>query len=296
MSTTYTSTIEVNVWKEHTCVTCGTKYRYLFKRTKQGQGATPDVAATNAHHSVVKALEHEVDMQPCPGCGTYQPDMIASQRSGRHWITFWLTVPVVGLILLFACFDVFSTMTAAWLLGIFTGVTVLIHLLFDVIHPNANTAVNLELAQRREADGDLWLPHGIKQNNGPSVGSGIGGGHYIAYALLSIAMMAFVAPAVLLFLMGGKLNPAWSPAVMGPGDEGYIYFDTRVNCVGGRWRGSPQAVIVNWNELGIQGPVPQLSCRSRQDNWGDQIRIGRGSRSSSALLYAYVTIPNHTQR
>ena len=56
MSTTYTSTIEVNVWKEHTCLHCGTVYRYLFKRSKQGQGATPDAASAAAHNAVVSAL------------------------------------------------------------------------------------------------------------------------------------------------------------------------------------------------------------------------------------------------
>jgi hypothetical protein len=57
MSNTYTSTIEVSVWKEHACITCGTKFRYLFNRTKQGQGATPDAANNNAHQAVIKALE-----------------------------------------------------------------------------------------------------------------------------------------------------------------------------------------------------------------------------------------------
>src|SRR5436853_504400 len=84
MATTYTSTIEVNVWKEHTCAACGGVYRYLFKRKKSGQGRSPDAARAAAQAAVVKALAHEVDLQPCPGCGLYQPDMIGTRKARRH--------------------------------------------------------------------------------------------------------------------------------------------------------------------------------------------------------------------
>ena len=115
MATTYTSTIEVNVWKEHTCISCGTIFRYLFKRKKTGQGGTEAVAEAAARKAVVDALANEVDMQPCPGCGLYQPDMIGNVRRRRHWYLFWAVVPVVALVLILALADVLAFSTAAWI-------------------------------------------------------------------------------------------------------------------------------------------------------------------------------------
>ena len=296
MSTTYTSTIEVNVWKEHTCSCCGTKYRYLFKRTKQGQGATPDAATTNAHNAVIKALEHEVDMQPCPGCGTYQPDMIGTQRSGRHWWVFWCSLPVLLLLVILVWADVFSASTAGWLLGILVGITLLGNLLIDFVNPNANTAANLELARQRDSDGDLWTPEGIQDRAGDPVGSGINMGHYIGYGLLLAAMGAFFAPAAVILAIGGKPNPNWYPQVLGPGDEGYLYFAKRVECVGGHWRGTVDVQLLNARDLGLDGAPIQIRGRTREDHWGQTITISRrGSKTSSPALWAYVTIPDDSR-
>src|SRR6516165_6984446 len=66
VATTYKSTLEINVWKEHLCIGCGSRFRYLFKRKKTGQGRTPDAARAAAHKAVKTALAREVDMHPCP--------------------------------------------------------------------------------------------------------------------------------------------------------------------------------------------------------------------------------------
>jgi hypothetical protein len=296
MSTTYTSTIEVNVWKEHTCSCCGTKYRYLFKRTKQGSGATPDAATTNAHNAVIKALEHEVDMQPCPGCGSYQPDMIGNQRSGRHWWVFWCGLPVLALVVILSWADILSASTAGWTLGLVVGLSLLINVLIDFVNPNANTAANLELAKRREADGDLWVPEGIKDKEGDAIGSGIGFGHYLAYGMLLASMGAFFAQALVLLAIGGKPNASWYPQVLGPGDEGYLYFARRVECVGGHWRGTVDVQVLNAKELGLDGAALQIRGRTREDSWGQTISISRrGSKTSSPALWAYVAFPDDSR-
>ncbi|MFQ3592667.1 MAG: hypothetical protein SNJ82_05675 [Gemmataceae bacterium] len=292
MSTTYISTIEVNVWKEHTCVHCGTRYRYLFKRTVKGTGNTPDAATTNAHNSVLRSLEHEVELQPCPGCGSYQPDMIANQRSSRHWLVLWCSLSVLALVVLLTCYDVLTSTTAAWVLGILAGVTLLGNLLIDLINLNANTAANLELAQRREADGDLWVPQGIRDNGGDPVGSGINMGHYVGYGLLFLAILAFFTPALILWAIGGRGNAGWYPQVLGPGDEGYVYFDKQIICVNGHWRGHVNVMLLNTKELGLDGEFKPVQGRTRQDGWGQTITINRrGSKTSSPTLYAYIAIP-----
>src|SRR4051812_14847174 len=86
MATIYTQTLHLNLWKEHICFACGCRYRPLFMPSKKRAGASPDKAAANAEKAVVKALSHEVDHQPCPGCGLYQPDMVAARRVPWHWI------------------------------------------------------------------------------------------------------------------------------------------------------------------------------------------------------------------
>jgi len=291
MSTTYTSTIEVNVWKEHTCVCCGTRYRYLFKRTKKGTGATPDAATTNAHNSVLKSLEHEVDLQPCPGCGSYQPDMIAAQRSSRHWLVLWCSLPLLGLVTLLALFDTLTISTGSWLLGMFAGIALLGNLLIDLINLNANPAANLELAQRLEAQGDLWVPYGLKQKNGPPVGSGINLGHYLGYGLLLLAMLAFFAAGLYMLAIGRQGNAGWYPQVLGPGDEGYLYFDKRITCVDGRWRGMVHVLPLNLRELALEGGIQSLKGRTREDNWGNTISVSSRSKTSTISPYAYIRLP-----
>ena len=94
MATIYTQTIQVSVWKEHVCSCCGCRFRYRFRRTKKGTGGSPDAAAANAERAVVHALQREVDMQPCPACGLYQPDMVAARRVPPHWIITGVGVAV----------------------------------------------------------------------------------------------------------------------------------------------------------------------------------------------------------
>ena len=114
MATTYKSTIEINVWKEHACIGCGGRFRYLFKRKKTGQGGTPDAASAAARKAALKALEHEVDMHPCPGCGLYQPDMVGSRRSTRHWWVIAVTSILLLVLMILMLSDVMLAGMAAW--------------------------------------------------------------------------------------------------------------------------------------------------------------------------------------
>src|SRR5437764_1393403 len=99
MAKTYTSTIELNCWKEHICGCCGSAYSYEFKRRLSGRANTAEKASINAQAAVARALAHETDMQPCPTCGTFQPDMIGQQRARAHKRTFWLALIAFGIIL-----------------------------------------------------------------------------------------------------------------------------------------------------------------------------------------------------
>src|SRR6516162_3893134 len=142
MATTYTSTIEINVWKEHTCVGCGGAYRYLFKRKKSGSGGTPAAAQANARKAVVNALAHEVDMQPCPGCGLYQPDMIGAARARRHWWLNAITLVALLTLLILALAEVLAYSTAAWAAAGVAAAVLLTHWLLDANNPNRDLEAN----------------------------------------------------------------------------------------------------------------------------------------------------------
>lgn len=291
MSTTYTQTIEFSVWKEHSCASCRTSYRYLFKRKMNGEGATPEKAAQNAEKAVVNALEHEVDMQPCPGCGLYQPDMIAARRSTGHWWTFAAYLPIAGLLLILMLTDLMSMSTAAMLSALCAVPIVVAHAIVDFNDPNRNLEANRKLAKRKAKHGDLWVPDDSKPTEDlREVGNGITGGHYACYAMLAAAVLAFLLPVGVRVVTGMKVNPDLHPEVAGPGDSPYVYFKDSIKSVKGYWSGTPRVTVLNPGDLG--GPVA-INATSQQDSWGNSISVSSKSpTTSSKTLWARLQLPN----
>ena len=81
MATRYTCTINVRCWKQHTCVACGGQFSYLFLRKVTGTAGSPAASQATAGRNVKKRMDSDVDSQPCPACGIYQPDMIGQRRN-----------------------------------------------------------------------------------------------------------------------------------------------------------------------------------------------------------------------
>jgi hypothetical protein len=75
MATKSTCSVEIECWKEHTCVGCGTVFRYRMKRKRVGEGPTEKAAEIAARQAMMTDVAQAVEMQPCPACGLYQPDM-----------------------------------------------------------------------------------------------------------------------------------------------------------------------------------------------------------------------------
>jgi hypothetical protein len=293
MATTYTSTIDVNVWKEHTCSGCGNVYRYLFKRKKSGQGSNPDAARAAAHAAVVKALSFEVDMQPCPSCGLYQPDMVGAKRARRHgWLTFLAVLLPATTLILYAT-DVLNAPVTALVTAGLCALVVLAHLLIDTLNPNRDLEANHQLAQMRVEKGDLWKPSdrpGTVERDEDAAGSGWTTSHTVAYALLVLGLLAFLTPELLRVLHGWKLNSDWVPVVAGPGDRVYIYLPHKITSVKGYWRGTPAIEVLNAQEVGLNSAT--LSGESKADNWGQTITIGsKESKTNTHTLWTYVTLP-----
>jgi hypothetical protein len=295
MATSYKSTIEINVWKEHTCIGCGSRFRYLFKRKKTGQGGTPKAAEAVARLAVLNALEHEVDMHPCPGCGLYQPDMVGSRRRTRHWWVIVLSWAVLLLFMILMASDVMSAGMAALSMAAACAVLGLAHLLIDVSNPNRNLDSNQQAAQNKVERGDLWVPAGSKAE--PAVDTPVFGwstAHAVAYVLFGLGLLALMSPELLRTLHGWPVNEAWYPQVAGPGDDPYIYFPNKITSVKGYWQGQVRAEVLNAAEVELSSP--QIGSSSKHDNWGETIRIGsKESKTSTNTLWARVSLPSVPQ-
>ncbi len=294
MGTTYSSTININVWKEHTCVRCGRVFRYLFQRKKTGQGATPDKASAAAHAAVVKALAHETDLHPCPGCGLYQPDMIGARKARRHGWMILVTLVCVGLPLILYAADVLTASATAFLTaGLGAGV-VFIQWLIDRANPNRDLEGNHHLALMRVEKGELWVPQErqtVSEVDEDVTGSGWTSGHSTAYLMMFLGLLAFLSPELVRTVMGWRANPDWVPLVAGPGDEPYVYFPDKIISVKGWWRGLPDVKVANWQELGLKGP--QLPASSQADNWPrDKINISsKESKTSTNTVWVRIRVP-----
>src|SRR4051812_33349013 len=117
MGKTYTSTIEVQCFKEHTCSCCGAVYAYNLVRTVKGTAATADKATANAQKLAARALEREVDQEPCPTCGLLQADMIGQTRAKRHKTIFWIALVVFVAIVIMKAAYLIQADIAIWAAG-----------------------------------------------------------------------------------------------------------------------------------------------------------------------------------
>jgi hypothetical protein len=289
MATTYTQTIEFSVWKEHACAGCGTVFRYLFKRKMSGQGATPEKAAKAAEKAVQRALEHQVDMHPCPGCGLYQPDMIAARRSARHWWTFAVYLPVCVLLFILVLTDVISLTTAALLSAALAVPVVLAHAFIDLLNPNRDLDANRRLGKRLAKQGDLWVTGELEEREAEPVGAGINAGHFACYALLGAAVLCFLLPVGLRLVAGMRGNANFHPEIAGPGDTPYLYFTDRITSVKGLWSGSPRVTVLNAADL---GGLAAISATANNDNWGNTISVSSKSPTTSTkTLWARLQLP-----
>ena len=141
MGTSYRATIKVRCWKEHTCVSCGGTFAYLFERKVTGQ-PTEDTASANARQTVMQKLTSDVDQRPCPTCGLYQPDMVGSKRAWRHTMLALTTAFLLALLLVFYATEIVSPGLIVWIATGVAAVAMLGHLLTDLLNPNSNLEAN----------------------------------------------------------------------------------------------------------------------------------------------------------
>lgn len=284
----YTAKNSISLWKQHQCVACSSHYRYLFKRDLSGQGATAEAAQEALGKAIQNSLATDVDFQPCPNCGTYQPDMTA-QRERKRLFWLYLVTPIVGAILIIIGAsggvrpDImlwvttgFAALMAAWLY------------LLEARNPNADLRANQNTAQKAITAGKLILDRG-----NPGYEPGRVGHRGMSPAMLGVlAMGLIVMPCAELIrgLGGWPINPELHFPVIGPGDTARIQMTSGISSVKGYWNGDATVQVVNPNAL-PPGDARLFTAASRKSTWGGTIRVKSSEKNSSSTPWIDLTVP-----
>jgi hypothetical protein len=288
MAKSYTSTINIKCWKEHTCVACGAVHSYQFVRKITGQARTAARAQQRAQANVDKALKTQVDMQPCPACGIYQPEMIGQQRVRWHRVTFWVALLAFGTVMILRGTDTLQANTAAWMMA---GVGTLAALqLFgkELKNFNANLEANRAVAADRITAGTLQLASG-ETTEAPAewVRMPRALAQRVCMPVLVVGVAALALPELARMARGWPLNSAAYPPVVGPGDLTRIYMSNKIQSLNGYWRGTPQVTLKTDG-----GDDLQVDATTNQNDWDETIHVDSDEEHNSSVPWVEIRLPN----
>jgi hypothetical protein len=291
MATTYTATVTLHCWKQHTCVGCGSNYRYQFKRKKSGQGGTQAKAHAAVEKAVVNALANEVDMQPCPGCGLYQPDMIGARRSKQHWWLVAIAAVILLILIILAASSAVQYPTVTRIATAVCGVLLVCHFIVERGDPNRSQGANQRKAQLMAERGQIELcvtgskdPTAVEKPRPANSAAGL-----LLCGIYALGIVAMGAAEMMRTASGWPYNNECYPGVAGAGDSTRIYFVDYVRSVKGYWTGQAKVEVLNAQELGLANP--QLAARSKNDSWGSSISVKSSEKNSSSQVWADVQFP-----
>lgn len=298
MAKTYTSTINVKCWKEHACANCGTQYAYQFARKVSGTAGTAAQATVRAEANVKKTLEQAVDQQPCPICGTYQPDMIGQWRAKRMWLVFWLALSAFAIIAIAAAAYGIQANTGVWATAVVCAIAAAALWLIDTRDPNRDPTSNQRLAAERVSAGVVAHQPTAKRPSGPSgrptnLSAAPAGGSSVRLLvrLLMFAAVALAAGAeALRSSQHWPLNEAAYPPVVGPGDATRVYMEQKIHSIKSYWRGRPMVTI--HESEGAGGPNLTADARTNDNNWGSSIAAKSSEKNNTSTPWVEVTMPN----
>jgi hypothetical protein len=256
-----------------------------------GQGQTQEQARAALEYHIVESIKNEVTMTPCPGCGSYQPEMIRLSRVGflSILLVVALVVLVLGLVL-----SLVGTMVDQLLITVFGGLAVAIALaiwLFGLGNLNGNLEANRARSQHEVETGKLQMTPSTGPPSQPPAFQGQLRHPLTALLLLVGALLPFAAEAYR-GLNHWPVNPAWSPQVVGPGDYCWTRFPDRgLQSVKGDWRAlSVSAKMVNAREAGAGSEA--LKADSSERAWGNTISVKSGEKSRTFSPWCGIYVPN----
>jgi len=173
----YTATSWGGMIKEVRCAYCGVEYVYEIRRRVESQSSAPLFlgmegakmrASMGAHSLLVRTLEKEHDMVPCPGCGRLQPAMNRQMR--KAWVA---GLAVVWVATLMAAF--FGMMAAegnrrdpgAWTkilpaMSTAAFITAVVILFFKEFRSSATDRAQVKAEAQAEGFARLGLPRVVK--------------------------------------------------------------------------------------------------------------------------------------
>jgi hypothetical protein len=291
MGTSYKAKIDIRCWKEHTCVGCGGTFAYVLARTVTGQGESEQAATVAAEAEAAKTIESDINQEPCPTCGLYQPDMVGERKATSYMLLFLLSLVVMAASLILYLTDVLPADTAAWISG---GVAIAVTLASVRVHlgnPNRDPAANQSRAQDRIATnqlrqvqpGQVLMPGQPGWQPRPSVAA------TAALAMLGLAALGMPAAEWTRIASGTPSNAGWYPPVAGPGDETYLYLPDSISSIKGMWSGS---ATVTAQAAGDNAAPITLGATTKSDGWGNTISAKSSEKNSSSSLWVRMKIPN----
>jgi hypothetical protein len=292
MATTYTATIEVKCWKEHTCQGCGGQFSYLLVRKVKGTAASQDKAAGAARAAAVTAIQRDVDMRPCPKCGLFQPDMIGARRARQHWIWLWVGLAALVALLILYLTDLVPMNVLAWCAAGGFGLLTLFQALVVLSNPNRNLEANRQQAQQSGDSGAVQQggPPGPEPEpteiQAPSRPAGL---WMLILFPMVIAILAAL-PELMRTGSGWPLNPGWYPPVAGPGDSTYLYLPHRISSIRGYWNGTATVVAEEVGQVAGRDKI-NIPAETNQSSWGQSISAKSSEKSSNSTLWARLKVP-----
>ena len=125
------------VLKEAVCEKCGLAYENEMTRSVTKKGFESVKSLTKkADAELDRVLAESCDPHPCPGCGTYQPDMIASRKKRWHWYLFVAAAVTLPVLLVLLASEAVEPNQVCWLLAGVSGALLLGHAAVDLRNPN----------------------------------------------------------------------------------------------------------------------------------------------------------------
>jgi hypothetical protein len=290
----YRATFKVACWKQQVCVGCGSKFRYRFECTETATATSKRGAAEAAERAADRAAKNGVGYSPCPACGIYQPDMVASTRGcGSLLVTIMMSVVMAVLLILAVC-DVMTLATALWVVFAISLVTLLLQYKIASSNPNRDLVANRAVAKGELDAGKLQL---LSQPQAGAVGSAppdlsLRPIHWVVLGLFALGTLAIPSAEVVRIAMGWPRNAGWFPGVVGPGDWSCCYLDDQINSVQGRWNGKATAEVANAGRVGADKAA--LHATTSQESWGSLI-IGKSTSNRSSTPWVRVEMPEGPQ-
>ncbi|HEX5273567.1 MAG TPA: hypothetical protein VFW33_23890 [Gemmataceae bacterium] len=276
------------------CLPCGCVYQVRFDGLAEG---TPTALALGTATEATTRRLLAAMGRACPTCGLVRPERpVRWQFRGHAGVLLLALVVACGVGALVVSHSPWIT-PAAIAASVAAGIVASLHVWIALINPNRGRRARRERAQADVAAGAIEvLRRGSAQDSrDPGRASA---GHWLAFLALALAPLPFLAPVYVDATRDLPDNPGLAPYVIGPGDVVRVPIpDSGLHGVGGRWRASATAQLLNAEEVG--GPAA-LGASSRDEDWGNRILVHKdaGQKANEDLnvpirdLYADVSVPD----